>query len=150
MRLARTALVVLGIFAGAPPAAQAQPVAGEPALTIRIEKHAQLSSDGSPTFRVHVTCGPLPGSYDFREGHAGAGQARTGASAEGGLSPDIECDGTHRSYTAGLSLITDDRFRPGPAVATAAVIACNVVGDDQVCIQGSARRTVIIQGPVPK
>ena len=150
MMLARRSLSVLVflVLVGAPGgvAASAETGAGEPPLSIWIEKHAQLNPDGSPTFRVHVTCGPLPGSEDFREGRAGAAQASTGASAEGGLSPDVVCDGTERVYTAGVSLITAHPFRPGPARATASVIACNVVGDHQVCVQDAAHRTVIIRG----
>lgn len=152
MRSARIGLsiAIIGIVTGAGSAAAAEPVPGEPALAIWIEKDAQVSAHGGLTFRVHVMCGPLPGSHDFREGHAGAGQTRTGAGGEGGFTPDMECDGTRRVYTADVSLITEERFRAGPASASAAVIACNVVGDDQVCVQGAAHRTVIIRGPVPR
>ena len=150
MSLARTGLwlVTAALATGTGVVAAAQPVPAQSLLSVEIEKHAELTSDGSVTFRVHVTCGPLPGSPDFREGLAGAGQAKTGAGAEGGLSPDVVCDGVERVYTAGVSLITEDPFRPGPAIATATVIACNVVGDEQVCVQVSARRSIRIHGPL--
>jgi len=117
-------------------------------ISIRIEKHARLTAGGGIEFTVHVTCGPLPGTPDFREGHAGATQARTGAAAEGGLSPDVVCDGVERIYTAQVSPITEAVFKRGPAVARASVIACNTVGDKQVCIQATAERRVIIRGPL--
>jgi hypothetical protein len=134
-------LVPLVLVAGVP-----GPLGAQDGISIRIEKHARLTAGGGIAFRVHVTCGPLPGTEDFREGLAGAGQARTGAEAEGGLSPDVVCDGVERLYTAELSPITDAVFRPGPAVARASVIACNTVGDEQVCIQATAQRRVIITG----
>jgi hypothetical protein len=113
-------------------------------LSISIERHARLTDDGGIVFRVHVTCGPLPGSEDFREGLAGASQPWTGAEAEGGLSPDVICDGVERIYTAAFSSFTEAEFKRGPARASARVIACNTVGDDQVCVQGAAQRRVII------
>src|ERR671913_1275188 len=125
------------------------PAPAQSSLSIEIEKHAQLTADGSVVFLVHVTCGPLPGSPDFRQGHAGAGQPKSEAGAEGGLSPDLVCDGVERVYTAGVSLITEEPFRFGPANASAAVIACNVVGDDQVCVEDSAHRSIRIHGPRP-
>lgn len=125
------------------------PAPAQSAISVEIEKHAQLTAGGSVLFRVHVTCGPLPGSPDFSQGHAGASQPRTGAGAEGGLSPDLVCDGVERVYTAGVSLITEEPFRFGPANASAAVIACSVVGDDQVCVQASAHRSIRIHGPRP-
>jgi hypothetical protein len=117
-------------------------------VSIWIEKHARLTADGGVIFRVHVSCGPLPGTEDFREGFAGAAQARTGAEGEGGLSPDIVCDGVERVYTAGPSTITDAAFVRGPADANAAVIACNTLGDQQVCVSASAQRRIIISGPL--
>ena len=135
------ALLLLSAVTLLPSVAQAQEI------SVRIARHAQLTSDGSITFRVWVSC-ELPGTPDFREGLAGAGQPRTGASAEGGLSPDIVCDGVERVYTAGISLISEDPFERGPATANATVIACNTVGDQQVCVQESARRRVIVRGPV--
>ena len=113
--------------------------------SISIEKHARLTVDGSITFTVRVSC-DLPGTLDFREGLAGAGQPRTGAGAEGGLSPDITCDGVERTYTAGISLITEQEFKRGPAIAHVTVIACNIVGEDQVCVQETAVRRVIVSG----
>ena len=112
-------------------------------ISVSIERHARLLADGSITFKVHVSC-DLPGSPDFREGLAGAGQPRTGASAEGGLSPDIVCDGVEREYTAGISLITEEEFKRGPAIAHVTVTACNTVDGDQVCVHESARRRVIV------
>ena len=142
--MVRALLFVLVSFTAAmtvPSPAQAQ---GE--VSIRIGKHARLTSDGSVVFTAWVACGPLPGTEDFREGHAGAGQAKTGAGAEGGLSPDIVCDGVERAYTAAPSLITEAEFARGPARGNAAVIACNTVGDDQVCVQASAQRRIIVSG----
>jgi hypothetical protein len=110
-----------------------------------VERHVALTADGSITFSVRVSC-ELPGTLDFREGLAGAGQPKTGAAAEGGLSPDVSCDGVERVYTAGVSLITEQQFKRGPAIARATVIACNTVGDEQVCVQGSAVRRVIVSG----
>ena len=115
-------------------------------ISIRIDKHAQLSSGGGIVFTVHVVCGPLPGVEDFREGFAGAVQQKTGAEAEGELSPSVLCDGVERVYTGAISPITDAVFVRGPAGATAAVIACNIVGDQQICIQSAAHRRVIISG----
>jgi hypothetical protein len=137
-------LVPLVLIVGIP-----RTLGAQDAISIRIEQHARLTAGGGIAFRVHVTCGPLPGTEDFREGLAGASQAPTGAAAEGGLSPDVVCDGVERTYTAELSPITEAVFRPGPAVARASVIACNTVGDEQVCIQATAERRVIITGPLP-
>ena len=125
-----------------PLAAQAQE------LSISIDRHAQLTADGSITFTVRVSC-ELPGTPDFRQGLAGARQPRTGAAAEGGLGPDIVCDGVSRTYTAGVSVITEEVFKPGPALARAAVIACNTVGTEQVCVEQSVERRVIVTGARP-
>ena len=115
-------------------------------VSIWIEKHARLTSDGGVVFFVHIACGPLPGTHDFREALAGAGQPRTGAAAEGGISPDVVCDGVERVYTARDSVFTDEVFVRGPARAGAAIIACNIVGDDQVCIEASTERRIVISG----
>ena len=115
-------------------------------ISIQIEKHARLTSDGGVIFTARIACGPLPGTEDFREGLAGAFQEKTGAAAEGGLSPDVVCDGVERVYTAGISPITEEIFARGPAGAGVSVIACNVVGDEQVCISASAERRIIISG----
>jgi hypothetical protein len=136
----RTVPFLLVAIAGVllfPGVAQAQEV------SISIERHARLTADGSITFRVRVSC-DLPGTEDFREGLAGAGQPKTGAAAEGGLSPDVICDGVERIYTAGVSLITEQEFKRGPALARAAVHACNTVGEEQVCAHASAVRRVIV------
>ena len=114
-------------------------------LTISIDRFATLTSDGSIAFTVHVACS-LPGVPDFREGLAGASQPRTGAAAEGGLSPNVVCDGVERTYVASVSLITESGFARGPAVARATAIACNVSDDQQVCVQRSAERRVIVTG----
>ena len=137
----RTFFVVLiaSIGVTATSFAQAQEV------SISIERRARPASDGSITFKVHVSC-ELPGNEDFREGLAGATQPKTGAAAEGGLSPDVVCDGVERVYTAGVSLISEEEFTRGPAIARATVIACNTVGDQQVCVQKSAERRVIVSG----
>jgi hypothetical protein len=117
-------------------------------VAIRIDRRARLTVDGGIVFRAHVACGPLAGTEDFRESVAGAAQTKTGAEAEGGLSPDVVCDGIERSYTAQLSAFTDAGFRRGPAAATVTVQACNTVGDGQVCISGSHTRRVVIAGPL--
>jgi hypothetical protein len=143
-RIVRTlVLIVVAVATALPGTARAQGL-----VSIWIEKHARLTADGGVIFRVHVSCGPLPGTEDFREGFAGAGQPRIGAEGEGGLSPDIVCDGVERVYTAGLSTITDAVFVRGPASANAAVIACNTVGDQQVCVAASVQRRIIISGPL--
>jgi len=142
--IAATAVLLLVVLAGAMSVAGG--AAAQDGVTIEISKHARLTSDGSVTFTATVVCGPLPGTLDFTEGLAGAGQAKTGAGAEGGLSPDVVCDGVKRVYTAGVSLITDTVFKRGPATAFVSVIACNVVGDEQVCVQASAQRRIIISG----
>lgn len=142
----RIFLFLLVALAGATSLADTAGAQGD--ISIQIDRHARLTPDGSVVFTVRVACGPLPGTEDFREGLAGASQEKTGAEAEGGLSPDIVCDGVERVYTAGVSRITDASFKRGPAVATAAVIACNTVADEQVCVQGSAQRRIIISGRV--
>ena len=144
MRATRTLclflLLLVGVL-GIPGMAGAQ---GD--VSIRIEKHARLTSDGAVVFRVHVTCGPLPGTVDFAEGLAGAAQEKTGAAAEGGLSPDVVCDGVERVYTAGVSTITEELFARGPARAWATVFACHTLGDEQHCVHGSAQRRIIVSG----
>jgi hypothetical protein len=137
-------LLVLVLLSGAMCLAATAKAQNE--ISIQIDRHAAPTSDGSITFTARIACGPLPGTEDFREGLAGAGQQRTGAEAEGGLSPDIACDGVERVYTAGISVITDAAFKRGPAVASVAVIACNVLGDQQVCVQASAQRRIIVSG----
>jgi hypothetical protein len=114
-------------------------------MSIRIDKHAQLGPGGGIAFTVHVACA-LPGTLDFREGFAGGGQQKSGAQGEGGLSPTVLCDGVERVYRAEVSPITEAGFVPGPAGANATAIACNNVGDQQVCVQASASRRVVITG----
>jgi hypothetical protein len=89
----------------------------------------------------------LPGTPDFRQGFAGLSQPRHGAAGEGGLSPDIVCDGKKRLYTGSVSSITGSPFRRGFAVASASVNVCNNVGDQQVCANGSASRRVLVWSP---
>jgi hypothetical protein len=55
--------------------------------------------------------------------------------------------GVERAYTAALSSFTDEAFRRGPATASVAVIVCNTVGLDQICVQASARRRIVVSGP---
>jgi hypothetical protein len=147
MRSKRTILLVLA-FLGAiavPGTARAQ---GD--ISISIEKHARLTADGGVILGVRVACGPFPGIEEFREASAGASQARTGAEAEGALSPDVVCDGVERAYAALVFPITDAVFARGPADAGVSVTACNVVGDDQVCAHAAiASRIVIVGRSVP-
>lgn len=112
-------------------------------ITITIAKHARLTADGSVVIRVFVRCGPLPGAEDFQEAHAGIAQPRTGAGGEGGLDGTVVCDGVERAHTARFSPL-DQSFRPGPARANVSMIACRLVGDDQVCFTDSESRRVII------
>jgi len=146
MRVLRTTVVVL--LASAAIAVSPESASAEPTITVFIEKNAHQLAGGGVVFDVHVTCGPLPGSPEFREGFAGASQWKTKAEAEGGLSPDVTCDGRHRVYTAALSPITDASFARGWGRANASVIACNVVGDQQVCANGSSARQIYIRPPV--
>jgi hypothetical protein len=115
-------------------------------ISLTIAKHASLTSDGAVVIRVLIECEPLPGTEDFQEALAGAAQAKTGAEAEGGIDGTVTCDGVPRTYTATLSSFTDAAFRPGPAHANASLLVCNVVGDDQVCAQGSTERRIVIRG----
>ena len=121
-------------------------LAQEEDISISIAKYAQLTSDGAVIIMVDIACDPLPGTEDFQEALAGAGQAKTGAEAEGGIDGTVVCDGISRTYTARLSPFTDTVFKRGPAVATASLIICNVVGDEQVCAQRSTQRRIIIRG----
>jgi hypothetical protein len=97
-------------------------------ISISIEKHARLTVDGGVVARVHVACGPLPGTEDFREGSPARARARRGPRGKVGSAPNIVCDGVERVYTAALSSFTDEAFRRGPATASVAGIACNTVG----------------------
>ena len=115
-------------------------------ISISIEKHAQLTSEGAVIIMIQIACDPLPGTEDFQEALAGAGQPRTGAEAEGGIDGTVVCDGISRTYTARLSPFTDAVFKRGPADASASVLICNLVGDEQVCADGAAERRIIIRG----
>lgn len=115
----------------------------EDEITIRIAKHARLTSDGAMLFTAFVTCGPLPGVEDFTEAYAGGAQAKTGASGETGLDGTVVCDGVERAHTARVHPF-DVAFKPGPAGANVSMIACRLVGDDQQCFNASAFRRVII------
>jgi hypothetical protein len=115
-------------------------------ISISIEKHAQLTSDGAVIIMIQIACDPLPGTEDFQEALAGAGQPRTGAEAEGGIDGTVVCDGISRTYTARLSPFTEAVFKRGPADASASVLICNLVGDEQVCADGAAERRIIIRG----
>jgi hypothetical protein len=117
-------------------------------ISISIAKHAQLTSDGAVIVRIHIACDPLPGTEDFQEALAGAGQAKTGAEAEGGIDGTVVCDGISHTHTARLSPFTDAVFKRGPASASASLVICNLVGDEQVCVQGATERRIIIRGPL--
>jgi hypothetical protein len=125
-----------------PPSASAAP----PRVSVRIHPLARLDTDGSVAFRVHVRCGPLPGSPDVRQANAGVSQPRRGAAGEGGLSPDVVCNGRWRGYTATVSATSANPFSRDLAVASVAVNACNAVGSSQVCVNGSARHVVFLWG----
>jgi hypothetical protein len=115
-------------------------------VSISIARHAQLTTDGAVIIRVVIACDPLPGTEDFQEARAGAGQAKSGAAAEGGIDGTVVCDGIERTYTARLSPFTEAVFKRGPARAVASLVVCNVVGDRQVCEEGRAQRRIIIRG----
>jgi hypothetical protein len=115
-------------------------------IALQVDKHARLTADGAVVITVRVTCGPLPGTEDFREATAGAGQAKTGAAAEGGLDGSVVCDGQTRTHVARLAPFTETVFTRGPAVANVSVIACNVADEEQVCVSASASRRIVIAG----
>jgi hypothetical protein len=117
-------------------------------ISISIEKHGQLTSDGAVIIMIQIACDPLPGTEDFQEALAGAGQPKTGAGAEGGIDGTVVCDGIPRTYTARLSPFTDVVFKRGPADASASLLICNLVGDEQVCADGATERRIIIRGPL--
>ena len=117
-------------------------------ITIAIAKHAELASDGAVIIRIHIACDPLPGTEDFQEAHAGAGQPRTGAGAEAGIDGTVVCDGTAHTHTAHLFPHTDAAFKRGPARANASLFICNVVEEQQICVEGRTQRQIIIRGPL--
>lgn len=136
-------LVIVALSAIALPMQRAQ--AQTPGISLEIERLAMLTSAGTVVFWVHVTCGPFEGVEDFQEARAGAGQAKTGAGAEGGLDGTVVCDGVERVHTAHLTAHTDAAFQPGPAVARASLFVCMLVGDEQSCYQGGLSRRVILR-----
>lgn len=117
-------------------------------ITIAIAKHAELTPDGAVIIRIHIACDPLPGTEDFQEAHAGAGQPKSGAGAEAGLDGTVVCDGTAHTHTAHLFPHTDAVFRRGPARANASLFICNLVEDQQICVEGRTQRRIIIRGPL--
>jgi hypothetical protein len=141
-RFRAAALVALAGIMTLPAIALAQ----DDDISISIAKHAQLTSDGAVIIRIYIACDPLPGTEDFQEALAGAGQAKTGAETEGGIDGTVVCDGMPRTYTARLSPFTDTGFKRGPASASASLLICNLVGNEQVCVQGATERRIIIAG----
>jgi hypothetical protein len=117
-------------------------------ITISIAKRAQLTSDGAVIIMIEIACDPLPGIEEFQEAFAGVTQAKTSADAEGGIDGTVVCDGITHMHTARLFPITDAVLSPGSARASASLIICNLVGDEQVCVQRSTQRRIIIQGPL--
>ena len=115
-------------------------------ISVAIAKHAELTSDGAVIIRVHIACDPPPGTEEFQEAFAGAGQARTGAEGESGIDGMVVCDGFAHTHTARISPLTEAIFKRGPAGASVSVFICNVVGDQQLCVSGAAQRQIIIQG----
>jgi hypothetical protein len=141
-RLCAAALVALAGIMALPAIVLAQ----DDDVSISIEKHGQLTSDGAVIITINIACDPLPGTEDFQEALAGAGQPKTGAEGEGGIDGTVVCDGISRTYTARLSPFTDAVFKRGPADASASVLICNLVGDEQVCIDGATERRIVIRG----
>ena len=144
LRRLRAALVALVGIMALPAIALAQ----DGDISIAIAQHAQLTSDGAVIIMIHIACDPLPGTEDFQEALAGAGQQKTGAGAEGGIDGMVVCDGSSHTHTARLSPFTDAVFERGPAGANALLLICNLVGDEQVCVQGATARRIIIRGPL--
>jgi len=143
-KVGATRILALGAVVGAIALSGVAQAQGH--VSISIEKHARLTADGAVIIRVHIACDPLPGTEDFQEALAGAGQARTGAAAEGGVDGTVVCDGIERAHTARLSAFSYGEFKRGPAGASASLLVCNVAGDDQVCEQGATQRRIIIAG----
>jgi hypothetical protein len=137
-------VVALGLMLAVvlvPPAAHA-----EDAITIRIDKHARLTSDGQLIFTAHVRCGPLPGTEEFTEAFTGAGQERTGAWSESGLGGTVICDGVERTHTGALFAF-ESAWKRGPAGVSVTIITCRLVGEEQLCFNASAARGVIVSRP---
>jgi hypothetical protein len=146
MRMGRSVVTAL-VFATAAVLAPA-PAAAQDDISLSIDRRARLTAEGAVVVTVRITCDPLPGTEEFQEAHAGAVQARTGAEGEGGIDGTVVCDGTTRAHTARLFPITDAAFRRGPADASASLVICNVVDDDQVCAEASTARRIVISGPL--
>lgn len=123
--------------------------AQSPGILVQIEKHAVLTRAGIVIIRIHITCGPFAGMQDFQDGHAGGGQEKTGASSETGIDGTVLCDGVERVHTAHLSPLDEATFKHGPAGASASLIVCMLVGEEQSCFSGSTARPVIIRGGPP-
>ena len=117
-----------------------------PAISLEIEKHADLTEQGAVVVRTRIVCGPFAGVEDFQETLASAAQDKTGAEAEGGIDGTVVCDGVERTHTAHRSSLTEADFKPGPAGAGMSVSMCVLVGDEQSCFSGNAQRRVIIRG----
>lgn len=115
-------------------------------ISVAIAKHGHLTVDGALIIRIHIACDPLPGVEEFQQGFAGAGQARTGAEGESGIDGTIVCDGFAHTHTA-LIFPFEAPFKRGPAGAGASVIICNLVGEEQLCANGSGQRRITILGP---
>jgi hypothetical protein len=137
------ALLALAGLLALPAVALAQ----DQAITITLEKHAQLIAGGGVRIQVLIACDPLPGTEEFQEGLAGASQAKTGAQSEGGLDGPVVCDGLAHTYTAHLFPYTDEGFKPGPASANVGLTICHVVDNGQLCAHGGAGGRIIIRGP---
>jgi hypothetical protein len=119
-------------------------------ISLAIEKHAELTEQRAIVIRVHVACGPFEGVEEFQEALAGAGQARTGAEAEGGIDGMVVCDSVERTHTAHLSSFTDAGFSRGPAGANVSLFVCMLVADEQMCFSGAMQRRVIIAGRIAR
>ena len=141
-KLAFMVCAALSAMVVSPAGAQA-PV---PGVSISIERLANLTDAGVAVMQLHVTCGPFDGVEDFQEAHAGAGQTKTGAGAEGGIDGTVVCDGVERVYTAHVSPHTDAGFKPGPATGFASMFLCMLVGDEQTCFQGGTSSRIILRG----
>ena len=140
-KLASVALAALLAFAFS-----AQSHAQAPGISLMIEKHAALTRQGAVVILIHIVCGPFAGVEEFQEGHAGGGQAKTGASSESGIDGTVICDGVERTHTAHLSPLDDAAFKPGPASVTASFTVCTLAGEEQICFSGATSRRVIIRG----
>ena len=143
-RFFASALVALAVLMALPAIALAQ----DDHISISIDRHAQLTSDGAIIIRIDIACDPLAGTPDFQQALAGATQPRTGAWSEGGIDGTVVCDGLSHTHTAHFSSFADAAFKRGPAVARVSLLICNLVGDQQVCAQATTERRIIIQGPL--